>query len=315
MLNAFVLQDEKLCQLTGDAIAAQLCQAFWIDLINPSQQERSQVDLYFPQALPEAEAVDEIEASARSFEDESGLHIHALFLHLVDGQPRNTTVAFTLNGQRLLSLRERDVPAFRLLRLRAKHEAGLLNNAASVLIALFESAVEELADLLEQIHTDLESVSQAVMARHDNPLDNAIDKLATLENINGKIRLCLMDAQRALNFLIRRGRLNQEENARVHEVLRDLDSLLPHSTFLFDKVNFLMDAAQGFINIQQNQIIKIFSIAAVVFLPPTLIASIYGMNFQHMPELHWAIGYPLALLLMVLSAIAPYWYFKRQGWL
>jgi magnesium transporter len=101
----------------------------------------------------------------------------------------------------------------------------------------------------------------------------------------------------------------------VRELLRDIDSLLPHNSFLFEKVNFLMDAAQGFINIEQNQIIKIFSIAAVVFLPPTLVASIYGMNFDHLPELHWLAGYPWALALMVVSAIAPYWYFKRKGWL
>jgi magnesium transporter len=97
--------------------------------------------------------------------------------------------------------------------------------------------------------------------------------------------------------------------------MRDIETLMSHTTFVFEKVNFLMDSAQGFINIQQNQIIKIFSIAAVVFLPPTLVASIYGMNFDHMPELHWELGYPLALLMMVISGIAPYLYFKRKGWL
>jgi magnesium transporter len=124
-----------------------------------------------------------------------------------------------------------------------------------------------------------------------------------------------MDTQRALAFLQRRGRGDETVRDWIREILRDIDSLLPHNTFLFEKVNFLMNAAMGLINIEQNQIIKIFSIAAVVFLPPTLIASIYGMNFDVMPELHWWWGYPLALCAMVLSGIAPYWYFKRKGWL
>jgi magnesium transporter len=133
--------------------------------------------------------------------------------------------------------------------------------------------------------------------------------------INGKVRLCLMDTQRALTYLLRRARLGSAQADEVREILRDIESLLPHNSFLFEKVNFLMDAAQGFISIEQNKIIKIFSIAAVVFLPPTMIASIYGMNFQIMPELGWEWGYPLAIGLMILSGIAPYWYFKYRGWL
>ncbi|MCO6441885.1 MAG: magnesium transporter CorA, partial [Nitrococcus mobilis] len=121
--------------------------------------------------------------------------------------------------------------------------------------------------------------------------------------------------QRALTFLLRKGRLGADNREWVREQLHDLDSLLPHNTFLFEKVNFLMDAAMGFSNIEQAQIIKIFSIAAVVFLPPTLVASIYGMNFHFMPELDWKWGYPLAILLMLLSGVAPYVYFKRKGWL
>ena len=124
-----------------------------------------------------------------------------------------------------------------------------------------------------------------------------------------------MDTQRSISFLLRHIRQYEVEQESCREVLRDLDTLMSHATFMFEKINFLMDAAQGFINIRQNQIIKTFSIAAVVFLPPTLVASIYGMNFTHMPELQWMLGYPWALGLMVASGIAPYLYFKRKGWL
>src|SRR5690606_335570 len=113
---------------------------------------------------------------------------------------------------------------------------------------------------------------------------------------------------------LRHGKLSPEHADHARELLRDIESLLPHNSFVFDKVNFLLDAAQGFINIEQNQIIKIFSIAAVVFLPPTLVASIYGMNYDFMPELKWRFAYPWALMLMVLSGVPPYWYFKRKGW-
>ena len=124
-----------------------------------------------------------------------------------------------------------------------------------------------------------------------------------------------MDTQRALSFLVRKARLPEIELEQAREVLRDIDSLLPHNESLFQKVNFLMDAAMGFINIEQNRIIKIFSVVSVVFLPPTLVASSYGMNLKFMPELHWELGYPYALGLMVLAGFAPYLFFKRKGWL
>jgi magnesium transporter len=199
--------------------------------------------------------------------------------------------------------------------MRAKRDPAVGSSAASLLLTLFEIKIEDLADTLEEVYTGLEGVGTTVLDKSNVALEKAIDELAHLEDINGKVRLCLMDAQRGLTFLLRRGRLDGPSTDRVRELLRDIDSLLPHNSFLFEKVNFLMVATQGFINIQQNQIIKIFSVVAVVFLPPTLIASVYGMNFSHMPELHWIAGYPWALLLILISAISPYWYFKRKGWL
>lgn len=154
-----------------------------------------------------------------------------------------------------------------------------------------------------------------MLEEENGELEEDIERLAQLEDTNGKIRLCLMDTQRSISFIQRYVRSDKVRRRTCAEIQHDLDTLLSHTTFLFDKINFLMDAAQGFINIQQNQIIKIFSIAAVVFLPPTMIASIYGMNFEIMPELDFRFGYPMAIGLMVLSGMAPYWYFKRKGWL
>jgi magnesium transporter len=315
MLIAFMSQNGCLVPLSGEDLEKHLDKATWIDLIEPTDEERARVEALYLQPLPEAEDVEEIEASARSYEDRSGLHINGLFLHEVEGRPRNTSVFFTLSGDRLFSLREREIPAFRLLRMRGRREPEVGANGLTVLLTLFEIKIEHLADTLEDVYTGLEDVSTAVLERSGVELEQTIDELAKLEDINGKVRLSLMDAQRGLTFLLRRGRLDGSSADRVRELLRDIDSLLPHNSFLFEKVNFLMTTTQGFINIEQNKIIKIFSIAAVVFLPPTLIASIYGMNFEYMPELHWVTGYPWALLLIIISAITPYLYFKRKGWL
>ena len=312
MLNIYRRVDGRLVPSESGPVPDD---AVWLDLVDPTDDERNMVTAGAQQELPGKEDVEEIEASARSYENESGLHIHSLFLHDVEGRPHNTSVAFTLSGDRLFTLREREIPAFRLLRMRARRDPEAARDAFSTFLSLFETKIDDLADTIEDVYQGLEAVGAEVLKKTESSMEEALDALARHEDTNGKVRLCLMDTQRALTFLLRRGRMEPEQSDRARELLRDIESLLPHNSFVFDKINFLMDAAQGFINIEQNQIIKIFSIAAVVFLPPTLVASIYGMNFEFMPELKWMFGYPAALVLMVLSGIAPYWYFKRKNWL
>ncbi|ALO46003.1 magnesium/cobalt transporter CorA [Pseudohongiella spirulinae] len=298
-------------EISSESLAA----ALWLDLVNPDDEERDIIESLHSQPLPDTEDVEEIEASARSYQDEVGLHVHSLFLHKTEERHRNTSVAFTLTDSQLITLREREIPAFRLMRMRARRLKGLAEDPVSILLGLFEIKIDDLADTLEEVYTQLEETSNLVLEDNDADIEDALDELARQEDTNGKVRLCLMDTQRALSFLLRRGKLSAVHAETARELLRDIDSLLPHNSFVFDKINFLMDAAQGFINIKQSQIIKIFSIAAVVFLPPTVIASIYGMNFNTMPELGWQFGYPFALGLMVLSGVAPYVFFKIKGWL
>ena len=142
-----------------------------------------------------------------------------------------------------------------------------------------------------------------------------LNTIAQEEDLNGRIRRTMMDTRRAVSFLMRGRLLDSDQFEEARQILRDIESLDGHTSFLFEKINFLMDATVGFININQNKIIKIFSVASVAFLPPTLIASIYGMNFRILPELSWDFGYPFALVLMLLSALAPFWYFRHRGWL
>ncbi|MDX1804645.1 MAG: magnesium/cobalt transporter CorA [Alcanivorax sp.] len=316
MLHIFQIQNGILREKDPADILPDLAeQASWIDLVDAEDHERATVQQFLKEALPESEDMEEIEASARFFSDSQGLHVHSLFVFQSEGRTRTTTVAFVVQDGRLLSFRDSRIPDFRLLRMRVRRGWVKVQQPLDILLSILEQKVENLADALEDVHRDLEQVGFSVLEEEDSDLEEDIERLARLEDSNGKIRLCLMDTQRSISFIQRYVRTDKDRRRTCAEIQHDLDTLMSHTTFLFDKINFLMDAAQGFINIQQNQIIKIFSIAAVVFLPPTMIASIYGMNFQIMPELHLRFGYPMAIGLMILSGMAPYWYFKRKGWL
>jgi len=315
MMRVYSLSRDRLVELGAPASPEQLRESVWIDLQEPTEEERQTVDKLHPAGLPDAEDVEEIEASARYFTDRNGIHVHSTFLNPSEGRMRTSTVAFTLLPDKLLTLRDTDLADFRLLRMRMRRGQVEATTPLAVMIALVAQKVENLADWVEDLYRELQEVSYMVLEEEGGTMEDAIDELAALEDSNGKIRLCLMDTQRSISFLMRNIRQQPAEVGRCQEMLHDLDTLMTHSNFLFDKINFLMDAALGFINIEQNQIIKIFSIAAVVLLPPTLVASIYGMNFRYMPELDWVAGYPMALGLMVLAGLAPYWYFKRKGWL
>ena len=318
MLKVFRFDQDRVAeaQFAPEDLAQVLANSGWIDVLDPSEEEREQLEQYLRTELPESDDVEEIESSARYFVDGAGIHVHSLFLAQAEGRPTTVTVAFILQKDRLISLREEDSPDFRLLRMRVRRGQIEASNPRDFLVSIFEQKVENLADALEDIHRELEEISRLVLERAEGEdLEEAIGELARLENSNGKVRLCLMDTQRSISFLQKHQRYTPEQSETAREIMRDVETLLSHTTFLFEKINFLMDAAQGFINIEQNQVIKIFSIAAVVFLPPTMVASIYGMNFQVFPELHWKYGYLWALALMVVSGVAPYWYFKMKRWL
>jgi magnesium transporter len=210
-----------------------------------------------------------------------------------------------------------DLPVFRLVRLRARSRPGSIEDYMDVLLDLYATDAEYSADALEGIYEALEEVSTRVLQKEftDQDAAAALNAIAHEEDLNGRIRRNMMDTRRAVSFLMRGRLLNSDQFEEARQILRDIESLDGHTSFLFDKVNFLMDATVGFININQNKIIKIFSVASVAFLPPTLIASIYGMNFKRFPELDWTLGYPFALGLMVAAIAAPLLYFQRRGWL
>jgi magnesium transporter len=217
----------------------------------------------------------------------------------------------------LFSIHDEDLPVFRLVRLRARLRPGSVNNAKDVLLDLYATDAEYSADALEEVYENLENAGKRVLSDSvtDQDAADVLETIAKEEDLNGRIRRNVMDTRRALSFLMRSKLLSDVQQEEARQILRDIDSLENHTAFLFDKINFLMDATVGFININQNKIIKIFSVVSVALMPPTLLASIWGMNFRHMPDLESPWGYPAAIGIMLVSALIPLVYFRRKGWM
>ena len=319
MLNVFVLANGRLSQEEIDnPETLARARPVWVDLQAPSSIEKGWITARFGLTIPDDIVDEDLEESARFYEEDNGeLHIRSDFLIDDDITPRNVRVAFILKEGVLFSVHAEELPVFRLLRLRARRIPALIGDAKDVLLKLYDADAEYSADALEGIYDSLELVSARVLKQDvdDQAAGAALGAIAKEEDLNGRIRRNVMDTRRALSFMMRSRMLSAEQFEEARQILRDIDSLDSHTAFLFDKINFLMDATVGFININQNKIIKIFSVASVALLPPTLIASIYGMNFKGIPELDWQLGYPFALLLMLASVAAPFIYFRRKGWL
>ncbi len=326
MLNVFTLSNGRLFQEEIESLESlSKYRPIWVDLEDPTPEEKRWVKQYYGLSIPDDAMDEDIEESARFYEEDNGeLHIRSDFL-VTDEESRQVRVAFILNQVNeqlrshgvLFSIHDETVPAFRLLRMRARRMPGLIEDAKEVLLKLFDADAEYCADTLEGIYDDLEAASKKVLDGNvtDEVASEVLGAIARQEDLNGRIRRNVMDTRRAVSFLMRSKMLGAEQFEEARQILRDLDSLDGHTTFLFDKINFLMDATVGFININQNKIIKLFSVASVALLPPTLVASLYGMNFKLMPELEWKFGYLWAIALMVVSALLPMWFFRRRGWL
>jgi len=315
MLKAYTVRNNFLMPIALSTDSDWLDDAIWIDLVNPTEEEIKSVESLSEISLPRIQETEELEASSHYEIYPTGFQINCSFLHKLEETFSNINVAFLCNDKCLISLCAREIPAIRLLQKRWQKSSECKSDSLSIVVALLETKIDELADLLENGYLSIEKISHQIFGRANANLEETIDYLSRQDDLNGKIRLCLMDGQRDLNFLLRRIQLTGDNLKNSNDMLEDIKTLLTHNTFLSERIDFLLNAALGFINIEQNKIIKIFSIAAVVLMPPTVIASIYGMNFHFMPELSWPWGYPLSLLLMILAGISPYIYFKSKGWL
>jgi magnesium transporter len=328
MLNIFSLANGRLFQEEIESLEElSKFQPIWVDLESPTPEEKRWIKQYYGLSIPEDAMDEDIEESARFYAEDNGeVHIRSDFLIADEDEPRTVRAAFILNMVNdnlkskgvLFSIHDEDVPVFRLLRMRARRAPGLIEDAKEVLLKLFDADAEYSADTLEGIYDELEKVSKKVLAGNvtDAIASEALGAIARHEDLSGRIRRNVMDTRRAVSFMMRSKMLNAEQFDEARQILRDIDSLDSHTAFLFDKINFLMDATVGFINISQNKIIKIFSVASVALLPPTLVASIYGMNLQF-PEfaILGQLAYPYVVTLMFLSAAVPMAYCYKKGWM
>ncbi|MGL4668854.1 MAG: CorA family divalent cation transporter [Saezia sp.] len=326
MLNVFSLDRGRLKQHEIEQQEdLNSLDPIWVDMDDPTEEEKRWVVEKYKIRIPDNLQDDDLEESARFFQDDvdEAIHIRCNFL-IDDGkQARNIPVVFifkqTRNSDepdRLFALHTEDIPVFRLLRLRARRMSGLIDNAKEILLELYAGDVEHSADALENIYDALESVSRNVLTStmSDQLAEETLSIIAQEEDLNSRIRRNMMETRRTVGYLMRSKILSAEEFEDAREILRDIDSLDSHTSFLFEKINFLMAATVGFININQNKIIKIFSVASVALLPPTLIASIYGMNLK-IPEFEWDYGYPFAIGLMIFTVLVPITVFWHKGWL
>jgi magnesium transporter len=315
MLTAYNVKNNFLSPINPSIDSNWLEDADWIDLVNPTAEEIKTVEMFSGISLPNIQETEELEASSHYEVYQDGLQVNCSFLQKIENNFLNINVAFLCNANCLISICAHEISAIHSLQKQWQKSARPNSDPVSTIIALLEIKIDKLADLSEGAYLSIEKISHQIFERINTDLEKTIDDLSRQDDLNGKIRLCLMDGQRDLNFLLRRGRLSEENYNNSYDMLEDIKTLLSHNTFLSERLDFLLNAALGFISIEQNKIIKIFSIAAVVLMPPTVIASIFGMNFHFMPELSWPWGYPLSLLLMILAGISPYVYFKRKGWL
>jgi len=315
MLNIFTLENGRLVNIQPDEITTR--KPIWVDAIAPGEDEREWVAKSFSVILPQPEHLRDIEASARFYEEDSELHVRSDFLLGKESDSRSIIVAFVLSDNVLFSVHDEDTPVFQHFRLRSRGQPDLVADSLDVLVDLYGSDVEFSADALEEAYADLGEISGTVLNNtlSDKQAGAVLANIAHAEHLNGRIRRNLMDTRRAVSFLMRSKLLAPEQFEEARQIMQDIDSLDGHTAFLFDKINFLMNTTVGFINVNQNKIVRLFSVAAVALLPPTLIASVYGMNFKYMPELDWEMGYPFALSLMALSVAVPLWVFLRKGWL
>jgi len=297
----------------------------WIDLVSPTPEEDESTERALSISVPTRDEMREIEASNRFYLENGAAYMTAYVIHNVDDpKPDSSTVTFILTANRLVTVRYSEIGAF--AQYRSQADKGLLPSATGgdVMLGLVETIVARIADLIERMQDEVERLTHQLFelkggqGTRNRRLDVVLKSTGRQGDMLARAQESLMSLDRVLHFM------HQFEQARaapkdlmkrIVAGQRDLTSLSEHTTFLSERTTFLLNATLGMISTEQNQIIKLFSVMAVMLMPPTLVASVYGMNFKHMPELDWQMGYPWALGLMVLSGLIPFVYFKRKGWL
>jgi magnesium transporter len=299
--------------------------AIWFDLVSPTLGEDKLVERALGVAVPTREEMQEIEVSSRLYLENGARYMTATLMYASDSDtPKTTAVTFILAGHKLVTVRYDEPRPFAIVSTKLGRNCPAAVSGETILMDLLDAIIDRAADILERAGADIDRASHDIFEPEGRRLDHTQtyrDILKTIGrkgDLTSKVRENLVSIGRLLLFLANEAdglKWPKETRAQLKTMQRDVASLSDHATYLGNKVTFLLDAMIGVMSVEQNNIIKIFSVAAVVLMPPTLIASIYGMNFKHMPELDWHLGYPLAICLMLVAAILPYWFFKWKKWL
>jgi magnesium transporter len=323
MLNAFVPQPQGLARFELRAGAAIPPESIWLDLVEPTPSEEKQVESFLSIDVPTRDEMREIEASNRLYEEDGALYMTATVVTKLDSDlPESTQITFILSASKLVSNRYVDPLPFRRFIAYAERHPASCNTPPAVLAGLVEAIVNRVADVIERVATDLDGASAEVFSvshRRDGMRDfrKTLERLGQNGELISKSRESLVSLGRLLTFVQQSTSvpMTQEVRGRFRTLTRDVMAMSDHASFLGTKVSFILDATLGLINIDQNNILKIFSVVTVFLLPPSVIGAIFGMNFSKMPWLHETWGFWAAMGVMLFSAVGPFVFFKRKGWL
>ncbi|MBX9697103.1 MAG: magnesium transporter CorA family protein [Alphaproteobacteria bacterium] len=327
MLKCYFLQGEEIQSAPLEEFKGDINALVWVDIFSPTKHEEELAESVLNISIPTRDEMHEIEFTSRLYHRHQTLYATTIFVTKSEtSSPESHAITFILHGTCLISVRYVDILPFTNFLKWVKTLPAKKLQGKIIMAAMLEIFIDQMADMLENVGRKIDDVTAIIFQRNQTQEEKhassinfkeVLSRIGLIGDLLSKSRESLLTVSRMLGYLLSSEYFNQvpDDQKRIEMMLRDIASLSDHASFLSNKVNFMLDASLGMINSEQNRIIKIFSVAAVVFLPPTLVASIYGMNFKAMPELEWPFGYPFAILLMVLSAYLPYKFFKKKGWL
>lgn len=316
MVRVYTLNNGRIEQFKNPALQdiTQYENLLWIDLQSPSSQEREYIEKRFSIEFFTSQEVQEIESSSRFFETQETIEINLSFVS-TDVELSVQNVTFILKGNILFTYRQGDVKTFAEAVRRLKTmSTETKDHGLDVFLTILETRIDGDADLIESINRRVNHVSKSLISQKSLKEDLLLGIAQLQENVM-ILHQAITEKQRVVSSLIRIPEFNRLGNERLTIIIRDIASLLQHSQFSSQRLEYLQNTFLGLVNIEQNQVIKIFTVVTVIFMPPTLIASVYGMNFEYMPEIEWVAGYPVAIGLMILSSLVFLWYFRRKKWL
>ena len=320
MISCYIKKGNKLNVLDGVESLESLesnddkNNVIWIDMLLPNIEEIRAVENMFDMKFPTKQESEEIELSSRYWEENNRIEINSYFLINDNNSAFNETVSFILQGNLLISVRYKKLQSFDTFTKKLLISPREFKTGYSIFCQIIDIRIDADADTIENLSKEITKIRKHVFTDYSNDDEEILEKISTFEDLNMKIRENLTDKQRILNSLLKSQKFSDDKN-ELPIMLKDIKSLIDHTNFNFERLDYLQNIFIGILSIEQNKVIKIFTIVNVIFLPPTLIASIYGMNFDLIPELHWEYGYVISIILMVISSITPILIFKKKGWI